>query len=61
MQALLWVLFVAQGEGDVVVLCDSHYAMGIADDLIDPATNLDAVMCLRTILRQVRAVRALRP
>ena len=31
--------------------------MGVADDLIDPDANLEAVMCLRTILRQVRAVR----
>ena len=57
MQALLWLLHVAQGTGDVVVLCDSHYAMGVADDLIDPAKNLDAVKCLRDILHQVRQQR----
>ena len=59
MEALLWILHVAEGVGDVVMCCDSHYVMGIADGLINPAANLEAVMCFRTLLRQVRAVRAM--
>ena len=53
MQALLWVEFIAEGDGDVVLCCDSHYAMGIAEELIEPSKNLEMAQRLQTLLKQV--------
>jgi hypothetical protein len=48
MQALLWMLYVAPADGRaVVVLCDSHYAMGVAEGLIDAKSNLEAACLCR--------------
>ena len=54
MQALLWMLHVAPADGRaVVVLCDSHYAMGVAEGLIDAKSNLEAAVLVQELLQQV--------
>ena len=60
MQALLWMLYVAPADGRaVVVLCDSHYAMGVAKGLIDAKSNLEAAVLVQELLQWVQRQRCL--
>ena len=55
MQALLWMQHVAPADGWAVVMpCDSHYAMGVAEGLIDAKSNLEAAVLVQELLQQVR-------
>ena len=57
-QALLWLLYEAESQTDPAVLClDSCYSMEMAEGMLDPTKNLEAILVTQDLLARVRRTR----
>ena len=57
-QALLWLLYEAEQDGEPAVLCcDSCYAMEMTEGILTPTVNLAAILVSQGLLEQARETR----